>query len=84
MNTPHILYELVEEVYHCNNCNDICRISYGIAAYIHSEEEEFASIIASAHDISSDREKVLDLVSRCNRMELSPAHLADVIEDFLS
>lgn len=34
-------------------------------------------------DVSADRTKVGELVEACNRFGLEPAHLMDVIEDFL-
>lgn len=34
-------------------------------------------------DISTDKSKVEKLVSLCNKLNLSPAHINDVIEDFL-
>ena len=35
-------------------------------------------------DISVDKEKVERLVSLCNSLNLSPMHLDDVVEDFLT
>ena len=52
--------------------------TYGIAG-AHAEEgdrEEY-------HDISTDREAVSAFVEACNRLNLDPIHLKDVVEDFL-
>lgn len=35
-------------------------------------------------DISTDRGAVENLVSLCNRLEVSSEHLADIVEDFLA
>ena len=42
------------------------------------------TILASVSDITEDRPTIAALVSRCNRLELSPMHLLDVIEDFFN
>ena len=34
-------------------------------------------------DITLDRPALLELIRLCNRLELSPEHLWDVVEDFL-
>ena len=60
------------------------RISYGVAVYDDPETQGTASIIHSISDISSDYEAIANLVSTCNRLQLSPFHLSDVIDDFLT
>ena len=35
-------------------------------------------------DVSTDKEKALDIVSALNRLQVSPTHLRDVITDILS
>ena len=35
-------------------------------------------------DVSTDRVEMMDLIDKCNRLELSPAHLFEVVEDFLN
>ncbi len=54
-------------------------ISYGICVRREKEEEiEFIS------DVSTEFEKVKRLAHICTEKQLSPEHLSDVIEDFLS
>ena len=43
-----------------------------------------ANTISAATDLSSNKSEVAELVSRCNELELSPVHVKDVVEDFLS
>ena len=38
----------------------------------------------SIDDISTNEMEIKDLVDKCNRLELSPIHLYDVVEDFLN
>ena len=73
-----IKYGIVEETY---RCEDTYRRSYGIAAY--NTENGVGDVFASIHDISSDREKVHRLASRCNELGLDLIHLQDVVIDFL-
>ena len=75
-----VTYGITEEKY---TLGQQTRISYGIAAYSNSEIDGTATIIASIHDISEDKEKLSRLVQTCNCLELSVIHLRDVIEDFL-
>ncbi len=76
-----ITYGLVEERYALNGQE---RTSYGIAIYADAELDGTATVIASIHDITSDKPKLAALVQQCNLLELSPIHLEDVVEDFLS
>ena len=58
------------------------RISFGIAVYSDPESEGTATILESVGDISSNRQNLLELIDKCNSLELSIIHLYDVIEDF--
>ncbi len=78
---PSITYGVTEEVYSHSGSS---RRSYGIAVYSDSSGDGIATILASVNDISSDREKLEELVEICNRSELSMIHLNDVIDDFLA
>ena len=60
------------------------RVAYGIAAYSDADKDGTATIIASVHDVTSDKEALAALVSLCNSLELSPIHLYDVVADFLA
>lgn len=75
-----ITYAIIEEI-HSIGCDR--RITYGIAAYSSAEADGTATVIASVHDITNDKEKLSKLVDTCNRLELSVIHLYDVVEDFL-
>lgn len=46
-------------------------------------ESETGTVLRSIEDIFTDRRTAEDLVSLCNRLELSPCHIDDVIEDIL-
>ena len=35
------------------------------------------------HDVSLDKESMENLVALCNREDLAPVHLRDIVEDFL-
>ena len=75
-----VTYGISEEFYALNNDR---RVSYGIVVYANVDEDGTATIIDSVRDISSDRERIAFLVDECNRFELLPIHLRDVIEDFI-
>ena len=72
-----ITYILCRETYKTKRAE---RIAYGIAAYAEDEQ----TCIARLHDVSSDKNTRAELVSLCNRLQLSPIHLHDVVEDFLA
>ena len=76
-----VTYGLIEEKY---NCDGESRVSYGIAAYFEREMDGTATVVNSIHDITCDKERLSQLVKNCNDLNLSPIHLPDVVEDFLS
>ena len=57
------------------------RTSYGIA--LCQADAGVLIILRSVTDLTTDRERALALIERCNRLALSPIHLDDIIEDFL-
>ena len=71
-----ITYVLMEDRY-CNGMRP--KAFYGIQICDASDK-----IVATVWDISADRERLSELVQKCNLLELSPIHLYDVIEDFLT
>ena len=77
----NITYGVTEEIY---SWGATSRVSYGIAAYADAEEDGTATIVAFAHDVTSNKQALAELVSLCNRLELSAIHLNDVVEDFLT
>lgn len=72
-----ITYILCREAYKSKRSE---RIAYGIATYA----EDGQTCITKLHDITSDKDALAELVDLCNRLQLSPIHLHDVIEDFLT
>lgn len=78
MNT--VTYGVVSETY---SFGGTVRNTYGIAVYANADWDGTGAIIASVHDISTEKEKIAELVSLCNRYHLAPEHLRDVIDDFL-
>ena len=77
----NITYGVTEEIYSLGASS---RTSYGIAAYADSEADGTATIVASVHDVTDNKQALVELVSLCNRLELSTIHLMDVVEDFLA
>lgn len=77
----NVTYGVTEEIYSLGISS---RTSYGIAAYADSEENGTATIVASVHDVTADKQSLDELASLCNRLELSTIHLLDVVEDFLT
>ncbi len=77
----NVTYAICEEKYVLGNES---RISYGIVACSNADQDGTATIIASVHDITDDKERLSKLVDDCNELELSIAHLNDVVEDFIS
>ena len=72
-----ITYILCKETYKSKRSE---RIAYGIAAYAEDQQ----TCITKLHDITSDKDALSELIDLCNRLQLSPIHLQDVIEDFLT
>lgn len=77
----NITYGIIDEVY---SVEADSRVAYGIAAYVNADGNSTATIVASVHDITTDRNSLEDLVLKCNRLELSLIHMNDAIEDFLT
>ena len=75
---PHS-YILVQNTYYFHEKPFHC---YGIAIVEHLEP--VATITRTVSNLSCNRLAVMKLVNLCNHLELSPIHLDDVIEDFLS
>ena len=59
------------------------RTTYGLVAYADADTDGTATIVASARDLSDNRQSVEALASKCNQGNLSLHHFYDVIEDFL-
>lgn len=74
-----VIYDIVEETYRCNK---EVRTSYGIVAY--DARNGVCDVVASLYDISDDKQRVYELATKCNELELSLDHLEDVVVDFLN
>ncbi len=76
-----VTYGITKEIYYLGSDS---RTAYGIAAYADAETDGTAGILLSINDITTDKDKLQELVDACNRLKLSTAHLRDIVEDFLS
>lgn len=76
-----ITYGIVEEVLSLNG-NE--RISYGVVAYSNAEHDGTAAVVASVSDVTPDKQRLAELVLKCNLLNLSTIHLYDVVDDFLA
>ena len=56
-------------------------LTYGIACV--EEDNGHAELVAQISDISTNQEKMEELVKLCNKMQLSPIHLRDIVDDFI-
>ena len=74
-------YGMIEEIYTIAGRR---RVSYGIAAFADARNTDTATLAVSVHDLTADKDKLAELVALCNRLELSPTHLQDVIGDFFA
>ena len=61
--------------------NDMSRISYGVDIY----DDTYGKMILllKIYDISTEKNKVEGLISSCNRLNASPTHIFEIIEDIL-
>lgn len=60
--------------------------AFGVTTYglsVHMVTSTSSMLCISIKDISSDRAAVIRLAAQCQRLQLDPIHLLDVIEDFL-
>ncbi len=76
-----VRYGMIEEVY---SLGADSRTAYGIAAYADVEVGKTAIVVQSIHNMTSDKEKLQELINTCNRLKLSTVHLCDIAEDFLA
>lgn len=57
--------------------------AYGIAVDLKESDGAAAREIARIDDIAASAETLRPLVELCSRLELSPIHLAEIIDDFI-
>ncbi len=60
------------------------RLTYGVAAIEKCGDGEVPYILETVHDITPDREKLVLFIGEINERKLSPIHLRDAVEDFLT
>jgi hypothetical protein len=72
------IYRVVEKTHHLEHDK-----RHGIAVYslTPSGEEKLLSV---RNGLTEDKGGLQNLVDLCNRLKLSPIHLDDVVEDFLT
>ena len=57
--------------------------SYGIAVDLDDGDGAIGQEIARIDDITASAETLRPLVELCSRLELSPVHFAEIIDDFI-
>ena len=57
-------------------------LTYGIACI--EIKQNYSEVIQSISDVSTDKGVAQRIVDTCNAQELSPEHLADVIDDLVN
>ena len=77
----NITYGIVTEIYCLGKKS---RVSYGIVAYGVGDEDSIANIIASVHDVTTDKNSLEKLVLFCNRSQVSTIHLNNIVEDYFA
>ena len=63
------------------NEDSVAYTAYGIV--VCSMEDNERKEVLKISDVSSDKSRVEELVDLCNKEQLEPIHIYDVIEDFL-
>jgi len=76
-----VTYGITEEIYSLSGNS---RTAYGIAAYADAELDGTATVLASVHDITDSRARILALAEKCNSLKLSFTNLMNAVEDFLT
>jgi hypothetical protein len=85
LNDIEISTHTFDVIYYKDSLNDALTVVVnGEAAYSGADSDGTATVVAHVSDITCDEEAICELVELCNRLELSPIHLYDVVEDFLA
>ena len=77
--TRDITYGVAEEKYAFGN--DM-RTAYGVVVYSNSPDGS-STVIATFNDLFSEKGILERFVEKCNRSDLSPMHIEEVIDDLL-
>ena len=72
------IYRVVEKTHHLEHDK-----RYGIAVYSLTPNGE-EKLLSVRNGLTEDKGGLQNLVDLCNRLKLSPIHLDDVVEDFLT
>jgi DNA-binding PadR family transcriptional regulator len=72
------IYRVVEKTHHLEHDK-----RYGIAVYSLTPNGE-EKLLSVRNNLTEDKDGLQSLVELCNRLKLSPIHLDDVVEDFLT
>ena len=73
------LYQVVESKF---PLSDHPQSEYGIAATV--MQDGCVVVLASVHHICPDLSAITQLAQICNQLKLDPAHLPDIVNDFLA
>lgn len=75
-----IIYELTEEKHFISERE---KISYGISVCDNATKEDAVTVIKYISNITTNKDKLEELVNKCNALKLSPMHILNVVEDLL-
>ena len=73
-----IVYKMIERT---NTEKETAPTYYGISAY--NDDEKTHDSLIEIHDITEDKNRLFELIQRCNKYKLSLVHIHDIVEDFL-
>lgn len=76
-----IMYNYSVFVEMLKNEDSVAYTAYGIV--VCSMEDNERKEVLKISDVSADKSRVEELVDLCNKEQLEPVHIYDVIEDFL-
>ena len=74
-----VLYEINQKTSLIDNRP---QTTYGISAFAYSNSQK--NLIDEIYDVSSKRQEVEGLVKKCNHLGLSPTHLKEIADDFIT
>ena len=75
-----IVYKMIQRT---NTEKETAPTYYGIGAYNYDEKTKTHNSLIEIHDITEDKNRLFELIQRCNKYKLSLVHIHDIVEDFL-
>ncbi len=78
-NMRKVMYTVTATQIKCGH--EMC-LSYGIDAFAVNDGVQADAPSISIKDISTDKEKIIELADKCNNNNLSLEHLYEVVDDF--